>query len=1078
MTLLEELKSIDLSKITEARASIRVSVEAPELKRILNGGAAQTALAGLGGSLQGMRANFSQPADLLKPLLSAVGSLDAHFKLDGVPIAPYLDAVRQGAGIMASVFGSFSDDPAKFGKVFGLSLGEAFDKATSLVEGYAHVSLDGVTQFRTLVETIESGVPTDPAAFAEIAAAVLLPFPKAGLIEIRDSVKLALNGAASIDLPRGRTSGLLSALDKITAAAIRVDGAALKIALDDLEQVRLNTIASIRNDLLAVFSKIGSLQFDVIVEPIIRVGGQLRIDKTGIIEMLEGWRKQIALAHKQIDDFDPAKIAAYLPTLLKFLEDNAQSQIVQPIEAQVKKLEEWLRALLGHLPLRALRAELTGFILSIAESIRHANLDAPIRAVFAELDKIQAQLNPAALAAEVKAALAKVQQAIENALGGVISALEKISAEVNAVAGSAEAILGRASKALGDFKAAIDEVKLAVNNLGIEQAAQQIVETLTKLRETAEKLLTVAPLPESMRPTIEQLVETLKSVDLDVGFKPVADAAAELKIPDQVSVQITAALKAADDAIQNLIPAQLIASIEAEVNSALDTLRGFNPGPLPDVLKTFLNETADFILKLDPRSKVADIAEPFQKLLAAVDKVHPHTLLAPVIDAYDSLLGKIPMPAPSTAARRTAELINAAGEKAGRAAAEPIRRLAPPGSVELADPKSALPAPEAQPGEVVRPGDVIRMFGFLPNKLREALAALDAGPAGAALRAVDSLCAGLARDLRAVQAAIFQTEARISAGFEEMLAPLSFRQGQAQLAIRANFSGGSFNVDGALEMVARAGPGALRASLSDSMELALGLARQTGAGITAKAGGAIERAAAALEATSLHSLTGDLNAFLKALDPEPIAAELDALVLAALKRTPAPIAQLENDIKKFLSALRDLVTQYNPGMQAQKFLAVLDVLRQELDLLNPRRLADELGEVHAAIRDTIARFDPAAIAEQFAQRLMTIAANLRALDLNVLLGDLNFLAPTIARIEAASPAKALAGVGAGLKEVGHQLELANPGELLKAVSNLGPQVVEALKKAAEAIKKEIIALLEALRYASGSASASVHVQVG
>jgi hypothetical protein len=52
MTLLSDLKSLDLSNILDARASITAAMEKPELEGVLSGGAAQTALAGLGTSLQ------------------------------------------------------------------------------------------------------------------------------------------------------------------------------------------------------------------------------------------------------------------------------------------------------------------------------------------------------------------------------------------------------------------------------------------------------------------------------------------------------------------------------------------------------------------------------------------------------------------------------------------------------------------------------------------------------------------------------------------------------------------------------------------------------------------------------------------------------------------------------------------------------------------------------------------------------------------------------------------------------------------------------------------------------------------
>jgi hypothetical protein len=95
-----------------------------------------------------------------------------------------------------------------------------------------------------------------------------------------------------------------------------------------------------------------------------------------------------------------------------------------------------------------------------------------------------------------------------------------------------------------------------------------------------------------------------------------------------------------------------------------------------------------------------------------------------------------------------------------------------------------------------------------------------------------------------------------------------------------------------------------------------------------------------------------------------------------------------------------------------------------------------------------------------------------------LLGDLSFLDTAVQRAEAAIPTQALAGVGQSLHDVGEQLVGLDPGALLDAVEQLGPRLEAAFEQAAEAIRREIVALLESLQFASARGSASVSVEVG
>jgi hypothetical protein len=278
--------------------------------------------------------------------------------------------------------------------------------------------------------------------------------------------------------------------------------------------------------------------------------------------------------------------------------------------------------------------------------------------------------------------------------------------------------------------------------------------------------------------------------------------------------------------------------------------------------------------------------------------------------------------------------------------------------------------------------------------------------------------------------------------------------------------------------VAQAGPGAMREALLQDVRTACEQAQATAADAARQAGAALGRAAIALERCHLSALGGDLDAFLAALDPEPIAAEFDAFAAAALAQAPLLIPQIADDLRAAAQKIQTMAQELNPAAQAHKFLVVFEAIREELEVLNPRWLAAELGDVHAAIRETIAAYDPAVFAEEVYQIIGTVADSLRSLNPVELLGDLTDFDDMLSQVEDAVPTNALAGVGDSLAVVGAQLAELDPAGLLATLESLGPEVIDAFEAAAEAIRREIVALLEALRYASGSASATVEVGVG
>lgn len=1081
MSLLEELEALDLTNILNARASITLSLEGDAIQGLLSGGAAQTVLGDLGATLEQLRGSLDDPVALVGPLVDAIAALPLG--LDQLEVGRYLEAVREGAEILVRLLADFDGSAASLGRSLGASLGDLLEQAGSVLGDVVHVDTSDLAQLRHLVEQVERGVPTSPAAFAELAIEVLLPFPavKGQLKALAPNVSGLLTRADAITLPTTRTAQLVLALDAVATAADAGALPALQAALRELDAVRASTRLALEADLGRAAELIDQLGIDAALATVGELNGALRATGGSILDFLEELRADLAALRAGIDALDPAALIVYLTGLLDMLEAGMRAHIAEAVDAQVERLKEWLRDLLRHLPLRQLRAELTRFIDAAAQAIRDADLDRYAREVMALLEDLRSKVSGVDLGEQVREALEGVGESIGETLETVTDALGTIGAEVEALAEQARAVLQRLVEALRGFQATIDEIAVAVENLGIEAAGQQVVDALAALRQTAEELLSEAPLPEPMRGLVEQLIETLKGIDVSGAFDPIREAAGELAIPPEVEGTIRAGLDRARECLNNLIPAELIASIEAEITGALDEIRNFNPATLLSGVTGFIEEAAGFIEGLDPTPQIATIRAPFDAVLDAIDAAYPAKLLAPAIEAYNQLFSAVNIPQPNDAARSIGKAVGAVGETAARAVIEPVQQVAPPGSVTVGGSEPGPVARESISLDGAKPGDIIRLFGYLPNKLREALTALDAGAAGAVLRELDGLLGGLATNLRRVPETIGSLDARLSDDFDAMLAPLGAAQLRAQIALRgrASLSAGgasaTFDLDGSLAVVAAAGPGPLRASLDGAIGRARGRAQAAQGRAGGELGVRLDRIAGQLEGARVAGLLGSLDAFLAALDPEPIAAELDALVITVVNKTPTIFNAIEDQLQALLARLKRLFEELNPAAQAAKFLTVLDVLREELDLLNPARLAAELAEVHAALRAAVAAYDPIHLAEGVKAILLEIAGALRELDPAALLGDLAFLDDIVDRVEAALPLNALTGIGDSLRAVGDELAAIDPGALLAAIDGLPERVVGELEQALEAVRQELITLLESLDYFATSASAEVSV---
>jgi hypothetical protein len=1097
MSLLDDLHGLNISGVVNARGSITAALNAPGLQSLMSSGPASSALGSLGSGLDVLKNSFGSPDALLKPVSDVVSGLGIHFDPSHLPIGDLGKAVGQGMQFVTQIMASVNGNPADFGKIFGTAIGDAVQVAGQGGSFLGNIFGQQAGSFNEL-QRMSSGGSQSVTELAELAIEVILPIPKAQLRAARDSVTLVATGAAKLQLPGDRALGLVAALDAVSAAAQSGDEAALQRAISDLTSVRTHMLGVLRDDLSFASQQLSQLRVGAILQPVAQFGATVRHGEEGVIEFLAELRNVLADVKDHIDHFDVNAVRTFMNSAIAAVESKASDAIDKPVDEAVEKAKEFVRNIFRQIPIRQLRNELTGFLLGAAAAIQNAHLDGPANTVRNTLESVSNALNGGALTADIQKALQEVSQTIDKVIQPIVDALGTIANEVDQLASGAQAILGRVTTALEQFQQAINQISTAIDGLGIEQAEQQIVQALDNLRQQVQQLLSNVPLPEPLKPQVEQLTSLLEGIDFDQMLKPVRDAVAELKIPDDVSGTVTDGLAQAKNVIENLIPQQLIDSIQQEVDQVLQTLKGFNPASLVPDVSQYLNEAADHIEQLDPRPLAEQIRGPFQAVLDAIDKVNPYILLQPVIDVYDKAFSAIPTPNSQSIVTTLTNTVNLGGSQlTGALGASPSQGGAG-SSGSSADGSSGgasdggAAAGGAQPvsgssagsgSDVPTPlsdihlGDAIRLLGIIPAKLRDTLMALDAGPVGDVLHEIDSLCAGLARQIRTLQAALYEAAARLESGFDGQLVapgPASLR---AHLAIQARFAGHA-SLQVSLEAVTLASPGSMRRELKDALDAMRGLAHEAAAQAGGSNGAALDRLATALESSPLAQLTSNLEQFLDALNPEPIALEFDALLDSMIALIPKLADELSDDMEAAVNRIRAMINHFNPGSQAQKFLVVLDVLRDELNILNPRRLAAELAELHGVIRGVVAAYDPRAFADEIYRVITALSQQIRALNPQQLLGNLDFLKPIVDKIEQANPATRLASVGQSLTALGERLGNIKLDDLIAAVNQLGPKLEAAFEHLLEAVKQEIVALLESLRYATGSASASASVSVG
>jgi hypothetical protein len=1066
MSILDELRAIDLGPITAARGRIAAAMTTADLQKILGGNSVENALGELGTRMAALeRLLDGKPADALAPFAADLEALERSVGIDPAIVADYTSAVREGLTTLAPIVRSLAS-PADLGAAFGGSLGDVLGEVKQRIRGFSLIGGGELAEYKQVTNLLKRDLAHDLEALVDLAIDTLIPFPRKQLAELRSEVDRLLEGTRSIALASGREQGLVDALDRIAIAARNNDGVALGRGIAFLEQVRTNTLASVGNDLVAGLRRLGELNLSGAQSTFERLAETFDSAQPHGLSIIDDLRTVIASADVG-GAIDTDAVRAQIHFAIDKLDGELRTVLFGPIDEFIDETKELVAGLLDDLPLREMRDRVTEAIHEAALAIHNLDIERYARALGDQLEELRVWISSVDLTAEVRGALASVEQTIRSAVDGVVDALSAIGQALEAVSAGVAPIVGRATELLGRLRGIVDEVKQTIEEAPIEDAAQQVIASLHEIRQNAEDLFRSADVPDALRPAVSQLVKQLQQIDIGKALTDrISRSVGKLDLFKNLGLDRD--LADVQHTLDNLIPRQLAGDIENEIGEALKVFQHFDVSTLTSAIKRGVESTAARVEAFDPAPYVEALRRPFGILLAAIDRLDPHQLLAPLIDEYRAALAKL-IPSPEAVAKELSDLIGGTADELGNTfdraqaplvAADGSDPGAPPSLPDLGSSRPQAGTPD-QPQ--LLPGDTVRLISVVPRKLHEAFKSLDAGAAGDLVRRIDSLCGGLATALRNVAGELAAIDDRVLDALDGWLEVTGAHVDDARTAIDASTLPTSDRT-AALAAIAAVSPGSLRAELlgaaSTIRERALALTNDFG-----ETAATLELIAGRLEDLPLASLDGSLDRLLEMLDVEPLAREVDRLVTTAVAQVPAVLTALQADIKLALERFSALLEEIRPVRVLGRFASIAAVVREHLDVLDPTTLADELAEVHAVVRDAVAAYDPASFVDELRTIVAAVAQAIRRLDPSQWLRpeDIARLQATIDRVRDALPSNAFREVGEELAAGADALAAIDVGGLVTDVTGLSDRVRTAFESAIDSIEKEIDALIDSLQ---------------
>src|SRR5438477_386916 len=166
MSLIEDLKNIDVSAITDARSAIQAAINSPALTSALESGAAKSALGELGTLLDAVQSG--DPAELVRPLARGLEDLHGLFNFDSLPLGKYASSIADGLGVVGKLTAGFDGDFTKIGSAFGFSLDSVLARAHGSAGTFLATTYTGGGAIWSLAAEVDRGAPASPDAMVDL----------------------------------------------------------------------------------------------------------------------------------------------------------------------------------------------------------------------------------------------------------------------------------------------------------------------------------------------------------------------------------------------------------------------------------------------------------------------------------------------------------------------------------------------------------------------------------------------------------------------------------------------------------------------------------------------------------------------------------------------------------------------------------------------------------------------------------------------------------------------------------------------------------------------------------------------
>ena len=763
------------------------------------------------------------------------------------------------------------------------------------------------------------------------------------------------------------------------------------------------------------------------------------------------------------------------------IKDTFAASDVAALRDQAGGVLAGVAGFLDGLPMTALRARLTQALLGIEGKIGGLADFSPVHLLAEQVQKVTDAIDGIDLSA-ITTKIAALKGQLQHLVDGF--PIGEIKTEVESLLGAANDAVSGLPPLLAELKATIDDLAKQLTTINLDQASDQSVSLLHDLRGHVKEALGSADLPEALKVPIGLLAGQVRKIDITASIDaPIGALVAKIDVTALLA-PLQKGLDEAKAALHKLSPSALVAALDKPFDEVVSVLELASPAALIGQLSAEFKKAVDQLDRASPEALIQPLQAEFDKALAILrEAADPAPLLAPLHAAYGEL--KVLLDAIDPArllAKLLAQVTHLPGAISGAATDVMTQKIGAGSSFQA-------PAPAGQ----MKFGDILRPFAAL---IAEARAVVHRAAEGTIADGLEQISRPLAMLSHAGQVAgghvadlgaAMQTRRGLvdptatngpAPQLREALTRLARIEGMlsdsGRSSVQINAAVVSIQLDAHVTI---AYPG--RQALAHAMD---GLTAGIQTAPIGRGFQALGHVIADFVPSSLafpdttKSILARLDALFDAVDPKPIADEMDTLGNAILAKLQSFASDIAKALFRIWSTIFDAILPVLP----QGILAVVspafDAIKKQLATLDPAQLEKELGELLDAVLGALEAYSPAAFAASLGEAFTALKTKLQKLDPATLLGDLNPLQQIIDQFKTLKPSVVLAPLAAQAQAVetalSNLLDLDIAKLINDAIANLKAQV-EAVVQKIEVELDGLLGDLEAAGGGKGSVSASI-----